>query len=239
MGVKGWWRVPKVSAAHKEARREHLLACAERVFLRLGYRRARLQDVMDEAGVSRGSLYDYFSSKQELFEAVRARRDAHSLARLHEIARGEEPVTLFVVVWTSRDDVPDEEAVAFITALLEYNLEERQNPAYRAQAKERLETFTGALTAVLEAGVRRGEFTPKLSLAAIARFLIAAQDGAALGRLVLGDAFRAEDSYAQGLSFFARESLGIAPRRSKRHHPGGDAAMPAAASSANGEEDVR
>ncbi len=202
--------MPKVSTAHKEARRAHLLLCAERVFLRLGYRRARLQDVMDESGVSRGGLYDYFSNKEELFRAVCARRDEESLTRLERLARGEEPVTPFVLAWTSQDDVPDEEAMRFITALLEYNLEERENPAYRARVGERLAKFTAALTAVLEAGVRRGEFEPQLPLPAIARFLVGAQDGAAMGRLVLGKDFRHDQGYAEGLSFFARESLGIA-----------------------------
>ncbi|MDA8344927.1 MAG: TetR family transcriptional regulator [Thermaerobacter sp.] len=208
--------MPRVSSEHKEARRAHLLHCAERVFLRLGYRRARLQDVMEEAGVSRGGLYDYFANKQELFDAVRTRRDEGALTRLQELSRGDEPVTPFVLAWTGKDDVPDEEALGWIAAQVEYNLEERQNPAYKRTIEQRLERFLAVLTAVLEAGVRRGEFQPELPCATIARFLVVAQDGAAMGRMVLGEAFRADPGYGEALSFFARRSLGIVPRQRRK-----------------------
>ena len=204
--------MPKISETRREERRAHILACAEEVFLRLGYRRARLQDVMDAAGVSRGGLYDYFESKRDLFRAVVAQRDQESLARLDDLARGDEAVTPFVLSWTGSDDVPDERAMRWVTALVEYNLEERGEPDCRQSIGNRFERYLAALTAVLEAGVRRGEFEPVLPCETIARFLIVAQDGAAMGRMVLGDAFRADEAYGQALSHFTRTSLGMRRR---------------------------
>ncbi|MFH1466380.1 MAG: helix-turn-helix domain-containing protein [Pseudomonadota bacterium] len=54
----------------REDRRAMLLAAAREVILRHGYRKAGLGDVAQEAGVSRATVYNYFSSKEQLFEAI-------------------------------------------------------------------------------------------------------------------------------------------------------------------------
>ncbi|HWQ37672.1 MAG TPA: TetR/AcrR family transcriptional regulator [Burkholderiales bacterium] len=54
----------------KEARPAELLAAALDLFVERGYAATRLDDVAARAGVSKGTLYLYFSSKEELFKAV-------------------------------------------------------------------------------------------------------------------------------------------------------------------------
>ena len=51
-------------------RRREILAAAEKVFSARGYAAARVDDVAAEAGLAKGSLYNYFRSKQELFTQV-------------------------------------------------------------------------------------------------------------------------------------------------------------------------
>jgi AcrR family transcriptional regulator len=62
--------VPKVSTEHKEQVRQRLIDAARIVVLRDGHEGATTRAVLDEAGLSAGSLYNYFSSKDELFEAL-------------------------------------------------------------------------------------------------------------------------------------------------------------------------
>ncbi len=62
--------MPKVSDAHREARREEILAAAQRVLSERGYRRTSMADVIAEAGLSAGAIYGHFAGKQELFLAV-------------------------------------------------------------------------------------------------------------------------------------------------------------------------
>lgn len=50
--------------------RERLIAAAIAVMERDGYERARVDDIVAEAGVARGSFYTYFSSKQALFDEI-------------------------------------------------------------------------------------------------------------------------------------------------------------------------
>src|SRR5262245_58878166 len=53
-----------------ERRREQLLAAAATVFARRGYADADVQEVADACGVSKGTVYTYFPSKEELFLAA-------------------------------------------------------------------------------------------------------------------------------------------------------------------------
>ncbi|PWC93541.1 TetR/AcrR family transcriptional regulator [Azospirillum sp. TSO5] len=54
----------------KEARPQEIVAAAMDVFAERGFAAARLEEVAARAGVSKGTLYLYFPSKDELFKAV-------------------------------------------------------------------------------------------------------------------------------------------------------------------------
>lgn len=54
----------------KDARPQELLAAALDLFVERGYAATRLEDVAARAGVSKGTLYLYFTNKEELFKAV-------------------------------------------------------------------------------------------------------------------------------------------------------------------------
>ena len=54
----------------KEARPSELTAAALDLFVEKGYAATRLEEVAARAGVSKGTLYLYFDSKEALFKAV-------------------------------------------------------------------------------------------------------------------------------------------------------------------------
>ncbi|NLO26360.1 MAG: TetR/AcrR family transcriptional regulator [Clostridiales bacterium] len=49
-------------------RREQILAAAAEVFSETGYHGARIEDIAVNAGIGKGTVYEYFTSKRELFE---------------------------------------------------------------------------------------------------------------------------------------------------------------------------
>ncbi len=53
-----------------ETYREAILEAAERAFLSAGYHQAKMSDVAREAGVSIGTLYNYFDSKEQVFSSL-------------------------------------------------------------------------------------------------------------------------------------------------------------------------
>ena len=61
---------PKARKRRKEARPSELTAAALELFVEKGFAATRLEDVAAHAGVSKGTLYLYFDSKEALFKAV-------------------------------------------------------------------------------------------------------------------------------------------------------------------------
>jgi len=61
---------PNRNVARGEATRGQLVTIATRMFAERGYEDTSIEAVLREAGVSRGSLYHHFASKEALFEAV-------------------------------------------------------------------------------------------------------------------------------------------------------------------------
>ena len=57
-------------ARRKDARPQELLAAALDLFVERGFASTRLEDVAKQAGVSKGTLYLYFTNKEDLFKAV-------------------------------------------------------------------------------------------------------------------------------------------------------------------------
>jgi len=57
-------------ARRKESRPSELLQAALELFVERGFAATRLEDVASRAGVSKGTLYLYFRSKDELFKSV-------------------------------------------------------------------------------------------------------------------------------------------------------------------------
>jgi AcrR family transcriptional regulator len=50
--------------------RTAILAGAGRAFGRLGYGTCRVEDIIDEAGISRGTFYKFFDSKEAVFDSI-------------------------------------------------------------------------------------------------------------------------------------------------------------------------
>jgi AcrR family transcriptional regulator len=59
-----------VSDDDKAARREDILAAAKKVFASKGYHATTIADIAKQAGVAYGSVYWYFTSKDELFHEL-------------------------------------------------------------------------------------------------------------------------------------------------------------------------
>jgi AcrR family transcriptional regulator len=72
--------VPRVSAETREATRAKLLAAAGEEFARVGLERANVDAISLAAGYAKGTIYNYFPSKEELFLAVVEEASAQAAA---------------------------------------------------------------------------------------------------------------------------------------------------------------
>src|SRR5215510_9282959 len=70
----------RVTASVKETTRERLLAAAAQEFARAGLERANVDAISLAAGYAKGTIYNYFASKEELFLAVVEEASAQAAA---------------------------------------------------------------------------------------------------------------------------------------------------------------
>ena len=68
--------MPKVSAAHRAARRQQVLDAALTCFDRSGFHGTSMADIFEEAHLSAGAVYRYFTSKDDIVEAIAEQRHA-------------------------------------------------------------------------------------------------------------------------------------------------------------------
>ena len=111
--------MPRISEERRAERREQILEGARRCFAENGYEGATVAKLEAEIGLSRGAIFNYFSSKDELFLEL-AQRDNERLIRLW-MEKGWE-ATLREVI---------EEDPEWIGVYLEMSRRERTEPELR------------------------------------------------------------------------------------------------------------
>lgn len=80
----------------KQRRRQDIIDAAEKIFFSKGYENSSMDDVAREAELSKGTLYLYFHSKEDLYAAI-VGRGARILRDLFQNATLNQPTGLFKV----------------------------------------------------------------------------------------------------------------------------------------------
>jgi AcrR family transcriptional regulator len=65
--------MPRVTQAHRDARRDEIVAAAMIAFRRRGFQAASMADIIAESGLSAGAIYGHFASKSEIITQVASR----------------------------------------------------------------------------------------------------------------------------------------------------------------------
>lgn len=72
----------------KEQKKLHILGSALNVFLRKGFKETKIQDIADEAGIGKGTVYEYFNGKEgigiELYRWLCDITNRYALASIEE-----------------------------------------------------------------------------------------------------------------------------------------------------------
>jgi AcrR family transcriptional regulator len=77
------------SSDSSEIRRNQILDAATKVFVRLGFQHARMDDIVEESGLSKGTLYWYFKSKEDIINAILRRLFTGELENLESLLEAE------------------------------------------------------------------------------------------------------------------------------------------------------
>ncbi len=179
--------MPKVSEAHREARRQQILGAAMACFAREGFHRTSMQDIYAQSGLSAGAVYGYFESKDQIIEAIAS--EAHRLAQAvaaSDLLDGDGSVgelygmlEALIGGFEHFDLAQVEERVRMA---LQIWAEALRNPRVQALERENVEAVRGAFAKMVARGQAAGQLDMELEPDAVARAMIALFQGLVLQR---------------------------------------------------------
>ena len=181
-----------------EARRTEILRAAARVFRRRGVAAAGMREIAEEAGLSPGNLYHYFSGKDEILLFCQERTLERMLAAVQS-AQGTAAERLHAVLRSHVHSMLDETEGA--TAHLDV---EALPARMRAQMIEKRDAYERAVRAIVAEGVKRREFA-RCDAALVTRAMLGAVNWTA--RWYRPDGPQGADEIADALSEYLVKGL--------------------------------
>ena len=162
--------MPKISLEKRNARREQILAGARRCFAEHGYEGATVARLEEEIGLSRGAIFNYFSSKEDLFIEL-AVQDS---ARLSDVWVNEGLEAILRAIL--------ELDPAWLNVNLELIRRVRTDVSFHERIEERQQAFIPVNRARVEEAQREGELRDDLEPREIGQFVNLVLNGLALQR---------------------------------------------------------
>jgi len=199
---------PKITQQQREEKRRQILIAARRVFDRMGYKAATMKDVVEESGLSRGGVYLYYGSTEEMILAILDEideRDEHFFEQA--IASGGSAWQAIEQLLAQMGTSQEEDSLT--VALLEYYLENGRDEEKRRLQARRYERVVAFVEAFLKKGTERGEFAPLLSTELIARMLVSINEGVHIDSLIIGTEALRVPEQAAGFSLMLRHLLQV------------------------------
>lgn len=170
----------KISVENQADRRQAILAAAEEVFGDRGYAATTMEAVAEKADISKGSIYNYFRNKQELFKSLFTRAFQSAEGDWLAVLEADIPVSQrmerMLDLWFTR--------LGYFRHVHRLILEFWATAARQEDSSELVGTFRqmyaywrDKLTAILQSGKDAGEFPAQLNTQVAASLIMAILDG--------------------------------------------------------------
>jgi AcrR family transcriptional regulator len=145
---------------------ERLLDTARTLFAEKGFEGASVQDVVTAAGVTKGAMYHYFSSKDDLLYEIYARVLRMQMERLEKFAVQELPVEERVRAAATDVVATTVENIASMTIFFRslHQLSEEKQKEVRRERRRYHETFRDMIVEGQRAGVFRADVSAELAV---------------------------------------------------------------------------
>ncbi len=141
-----------------DQKRMFILKQARTVFSDKGFRAVTMKDIVDSCSISRGGLYLYFSSTEEIFRAILAAGPEEEEELGREVSRDASMADILLLFLKEQKKVilrkKEDLSVATYEFFFANKPEKREDNYLRTQ----FDTAVMVLTRILEEGIRRGEF---------------------------------------------------------------------------------
>ena len=189
--------MPKVSQEYRDARREQILAAGRRCFLRDGFHATSMQDLFAEAGLSAGSVYRYFASKDDLIVAIAEDNLRAVEAVVHGLARHPQSGSLGEALAEVFSVIERQHAEHGLGGLaVQVWSESLRNPEVARRFTVMLTSLRAELAEFVRQQQAAGHFEASVAPAAVASLLISTVAGHILQIALLGPTAAADDAAA-------------------------------------------
>ncbi len=155
-----------------------IIHAAIEVFKRKGYEASTMQDIVEETGMSRGWVYLYFSSKEDMMQAILVTNQKEQDTLFKTLFTSEHSVwagvnKIFDIMEAQLNDASDD----LIIAVYEYFLSGWRLSDRRSFLDSHFEKKHESLFYYLQKGVANGEFKPEVDLEVIMKMITSYFDG--------------------------------------------------------------
>lgn len=173
---------PRVSAQYKIEVKEKIVESALITFSKYGYDRTRMDDIAEATKVSKGTLYLYFRSKEELFYAISERNISRLKEQLSTLmaTRKEELVPNAERFY---ENFHNEAGQDFEKVFFEIIAESLRNPKLRRMLYEQRLKIIDIITEYLNLQVERELFTKDVDIKAISSGLVSLFNGLSISKV--------------------------------------------------------
>jgi AcrR family transcriptional regulator len=180
--VQATRRRRRTQSERRAETRASVLAAARTVFARRGLRGASLEEIAEEAGVSRGAVYYNFDDKEHLFLALLRERCLARAERLHGIATDSDEIgTELRRVATAFMEASEREP-EWTRLFSEFTALAAERPELRAELADELAECRDAVATILERRLRELGVTSTMPMNQLAAVASAVANGLALER---------------------------------------------------------
>jgi AcrR family transcriptional regulator len=143
-----------------EIRRNQILDAATTVFVRLGFQHARMDDIVEESGLSKGTLYWYFKSKEDIINAILRRLFTGELENLESLLEAEGTASERLIQLTNNRVTGLKHMSNLVPIIFEFYAVAVHQQWVQQFIGEYFKHFRELLEALIRQGVERGEFRP-------------------------------------------------------------------------------
>lgn len=174
--------MPKVTEAHLETRRQQVLDAAFACFAQQGFHQTSIHDICQEAGLSPGAVYRYFSSKEQIIEACCEVCEQANLNVIDAAARTDDTLQILdELAQGAFGELEDSDVYPALCLNIQWWSEALRNAQLRDSLRSSgIDLWKGALAQIISRAQEKREINPTLDPDAVARVLLSAWQGLVL-----------------------------------------------------------
>jgi AcrR family transcriptional regulator len=144
-----------------EERKNQILDAATQVFMQKGFDKARMDDIVDETGLSKGTLYWYFKSKYDIIISILDRLFQHAFERIdsqQEVSK----MGASEAIWQfSEEAIRDyQKMLSLMPVAYEFLALAFRNKVVQKALKRYFDHYMDVLVPIIQRGIDSGEFRP-------------------------------------------------------------------------------